>query len=73
MSNIDSTNPLDPLDLRRAFGAFATGVTIVTTVDEAGEVHGFTANSFSSVSLDRQLQRVPRGIRERRVLPGQPG
>lgn len=37
---------------RSALGAFATGVTIVTTRDgEAGDV-GLTANSFNSVSLD---------------------
>ena len=49
---------LDPLDLRRAFGSFATGVTIVTTIDNAGEVYGFTANSFTSVSLDPPLLLV---------------
>jgi flavin reductase (DIM6/NTAB) family NADH-FMN oxidoreductase RutF len=49
---------LDPLDLRRAFGAFATGVTIVTTTDKAGGVYGFTANSFTSVSLDPPLLLV---------------
>ena len=53
-----SNKLVDPLDLRRAFGSFATGVTIVTTVDEAGEVHGFTANSFSSVSLEPPLLLV---------------
>ncbi|MFO1426567.1 MAG: flavin reductase [Steroidobacteraceae bacterium] len=37
---------------RRALGAFATGVTIVTTVDSRGEMVGLTANSFNSVSLD---------------------
>ena len=58
MNKIDDNNSLDPLDLRRAFGAFATGVTIVTTVDEAGKVHGFTANSFSSVSLTPPLLLV---------------
>src|SRR5438034_5721359 len=38
--------------LRDAFGSFATGVTIVTTSGPAGADIGFTANSFSSVSLD---------------------
>ncbi len=38
--------------LRDAFGAFATGVTIITTVDSAGQNVGLTANSFNSVSLD---------------------
>ena len=37
---------------RDALGAFATGVTIVTTVDEAGRDIGLTASSFNSVSLD---------------------
>jgi 3-hydroxy-9,10-secoandrosta-1,3,5(10)-triene-9,17-dione monooxygenase reductase component len=37
---------------RRALGAFATGVTIVTTVDADGGFVGLTANSFNSVSLD---------------------
>ena len=37
--------------LRNAFGAFATGVTIVTARDLHGADAGLTANSFSSVSL----------------------
>lgn len=37
---------------RSALGAFATGVTIVTTRDEEGCDVGLTANSFNSVSLD---------------------
>ena len=41
----------DPRTLRDAFGAFATGVTIVTTRDAIGLDVGLTANSFSSVSL----------------------
>ncbi|TDR90211.1 flavin reductase [Enterovirga rhinocerotis] len=42
----------DAKSFRNALGAFATGVTIVTTRDpEAGDV-GMTANSFNSVSLD---------------------
>ena len=32
-------------------GHFATGVTVITTVHE-GELHGMTANSVTSVSLD---------------------
>ena len=44
-------------DFRAALGAFATGVTIVTT---RGEEHpyGMTANAFSSVSLDPPLVLV---------------
>ncbi len=37
---------------RNALGAFATGVTIVTTRDTAGRDVGLTANSFNSVSLE---------------------
>ena len=37
---------------RSALGAFATGVTIVTTRDEQGRDIGLTANSFNSVSLN---------------------
>jgi flavin reductase (DIM6/NTAB) family NADH-FMN oxidoreductase RutF len=45
----------DSHELRRALGAFVTGVTVVTTVDEDGRFQGVTANSFSSVSLDPPL------------------
>lgn len=45
----------DQRELRRAFGTFATGVTIVTTSDGNGTNYGFTANSFTSVSLDPPL------------------
>lgn len=44
--------------LRNAFGTFMTGVTVVTTLDSAGTPQGFTANSFSSVSLDPALLLV---------------
>lgn len=42
----------DVMYLRRALGAFATGVTVVTTLDVAGQKLGVTANSFNSLSLD---------------------
>ena len=38
--------------LRNAFGAFPTGVTVITTREADGTPRGFTANSFTSVSLD---------------------
>jgi len=44
--------------LRETFGNFATGVTIVTTVDQKGSPKGFTANSFTSVSLEPPLLLV---------------
>jgi flavin reductase (DIM6/NTAB) family NADH-FMN oxidoreductase RutF len=46
---------IDTLLLRRAFGTFVTGVTVVTTRDTAGNPRGMTANSFTSVSLDPPL------------------
>ena len=42
----------DSIAFRNALGSFATGVTIVTTRDAAGQDCGLTANSFNSVSLD---------------------
>ena len=41
-------------DFRKAMGAFATGVTVIT-LDSDGDVHGMTANAFTSVSLDPKL------------------
>lgn len=53
------TDPvIDARELRRALGAFVTGVTVVTTVDAEGKPRGLTANSFSSVSLDPPLVLV---------------
>jgi flavin reductase (DIM6/NTAB) family NADH-FMN oxidoreductase RutF len=45
----------DVRDLRRAFGQYTTGVTVVTTADDAGRPWGMTANSFTSVSLNPPL------------------
>lgn len=45
---------LDARELRKAFGTFMTGVTVVTTQGAEGP-RGFTANSFTSVSLDPPL------------------
>jgi flavin reductase (DIM6/NTAB) family NADH-FMN oxidoreductase RutF len=41
---------VEPRELRRIFGRFATGITIVTAGGD--EPRGMTANSFTSVSLD---------------------
>lgn len=49
---------MDPADLRAAFGRFMTGVTVVTSRREDGTPVGFTANSFTSVSLDPPLLLV---------------
>lgn len=47
--------PFDSRALRDVLGVFVTGVTVITTLDEAGTPYGLTANSFSSVSLDPPL------------------
>jgi len=42
-------------DFRAAMGRFATGITVVTTVDGDGAPYGVTATSFASLSLDPPL------------------
>ncbi|MGH7781085.1 MAG: flavin reductase family protein [Candidatus Binataceae bacterium] len=43
--------PIEKNELRRVMGHFATGVTVITSLRASGEMHGLTANAFSSVSL----------------------
>lgn len=43
--------PIEKNELRQVMGHFATGVTVITTRSGAGELHGLTANAFSSLSL----------------------
>jgi flavin reductase (DIM6/NTAB) family NADH-FMN oxidoreductase RutF len=52
-----ATQAFSAADFRGALGAFATGVTVITTHGEA-EAYGMTANAFSSVSLDPPLVLV---------------
>ena len=51
----DALPSFDPRDFRNALGAFATGVTIVTTNGSDGTPIGLTCNSFNSVSLSPAL------------------
>lgn len=44
----------NPLEMRRAMGTFASGVTIVAGIDD-GEPFGFACQSFASVSLEPPL------------------
>ena len=39
-------------DFRSAVAHFATGVTVITTVDDEGRPHSMTANSFTSVCME---------------------
>jgi flavin reductase len=43
--------PIDQQQFRAALGRFASGVTVVTTIDEDVD-HAMTASAFTSVSLD---------------------
>ena len=60
MSNVEpaSGQGTDTAALRRALGCFVTGVTVVTARGADSLPHGFTANSFTSVSLSPPLVLV---------------
>lgn len=49
---------IPPDEFRRIMGLFATGVTIVTLLDDGGRPQGLTANSVTSVSLNPPLLLV---------------
>jgi len=55
---MSNPEPFNTRQFRDALGCYPTGVTVVTTVDGTGEARGFTANSFTSVSLDPPLLLV---------------
>ncbi|MCP4074165.1 MAG: flavin reductase family protein [Hyphomicrobiales bacterium] len=55
MADIAQSSPSLQERLRSAFGSYVTGVTVVTAHTNSGEPVGFTANSFTSVSLDPAL------------------
>ncbi len=42
-------------EFRHALGRFASGVTVVTTKDSGGRLHGITVSAFCSVSLEPPL------------------
>ena len=52
------TSSLTAAAFRHACGYFATGVTVITAERAPGRVHGMTANSFTSVSLEPLLALV---------------
>jgi flavin reductase (DIM6/NTAB) family NADH-FMN oxidoreductase RutF len=53
-----SSSILSPQAFRRVVGHFATGITVITVEREPGQVHGMTANSFTSVSLEPLLVMI---------------
>jgi flavin reductase (DIM6/NTAB) family NADH-FMN oxidoreductase RutF len=42
-------------EFKAALGSFASGVTVVTTKDLTGKLHGLTVSAFSSVSMNPPL------------------
>lgn len=57
MSHSD-TPAFEVKKFREALGCYPTGVTVVTTMDANSDARGFTANSFTSVSLNPPLLLV---------------
>ena len=54
---------LDEARFREVLGHFATGITVVTALEE-GEPVGFTCQSFAALSLDPPMVILaPRGAR----------
>ena len=49
---------MDPARFRQLLGRFATGVTVLTVRDPAGQPTGMTASSLASVSLEPPLVSV---------------
>jgi len=47
--------PITNEEFRSALSRFASGVSVVTTRDVDGKLHGITVSAFSSVSLDPPL------------------
>jgi flavin reductase (DIM6/NTAB) family NADH-FMN oxidoreductase RutF len=52
------SRPPTPAEFRLVCGQFATGVTVITAERVPGRVHGMTANSITSVSLDPLLMLI---------------
>ncbi len=46
---------ISPESLRQVMANFPTGVAVISSLEQDGSVHGMTANSFTSVSLNPPL------------------
>lgn len=64
MSSSEPSGSVAPAEFRAALGRFASGITIMSTL-QAGVAHAMTANAFTSVSLDPPLVLVcvDKGVR----------
>jgi len=63
--------PIEAQDYREVLARFATGVAVVTTLeqsDDGGQPWGTTVNSFTGISLDPPLVMVSIGL-ERSIHP----
>jgi flavin reductase (DIM6/NTAB) family NADH-FMN oxidoreductase RutF len=49
---------IDPDSFRSVLGRFASGITVITSIDAEGRDVGMTASAFSSVSLHPPLVQV---------------
>ena len=60
----DPSGSIEPGDFRTALGRFASGIAIMSTLQD-GVAHAMTANAFTSVSLDPPLVLVcvDKGVR----------
>jgi len=47
--------PISKEDFRAALGRFASGITVVTSIDHEDRFHGMTVSAFCSVSLEPSL------------------
>ena len=62
MLNTDAVEgTVDEAAFKAALSQFASGVTIITTHDSAGDIHGMTATAFCSLSLRPPLVLVAIG------------
>ncbi len=50
--------PISKEDFRAALGRFASGITVVTSIDSEDRFHGMTVSAFCSVSLEPPLVLV---------------
>lgn len=57
-SGVSAVSGVSAAELREAMGHFATGVTVVTSVDADGQPVGTTANAVTSLSLEPPLVLV---------------
>ena len=47
--------PITKDEFKQALSRFASGVTVITTKDKSGKLHGITVSAFCSVSLEPPL------------------